>query len=81
MVFTITILLVCDFFLLTFLFDNEIALIIALCIATSGITIYSGFNRLYVWQIVSFPAGIIVFKHKELIDKVPKNIRGGYYFL
>lgn len=61
------------FYFLTFLFNNEKILVIALCIATIGITIYSGFNRLYVWQIASFPAGIVVFKHKELIERKFKN--------
>lgn len=65
------------FFFLTFLFDNEKALVILLCVTTMAITIYSGFNRLYVWQFASFPAGIIVCKHKALMEKIPKNIRGG----
>ena len=69
------------FFFLTFLFDNEKALVIALCVATLGITIYHGFNRLYVWQFASFPAGIIVCKHQELMDRVSKKIRGGALLL
>ena len=65
------------FYFLTFLFDNEKALITVLCIVTLGITVYSRFNRLYVWQIASFPAGIMASKHKELIDRAPQNIGGG----
>ena len=64
------------FFFLTFLFDNGMVLVAVLCIATIRITIYIGFNRLYVWQIVSFRVKIIVLKHEELIDKVYKNILG-----
>ena len=68
------------FYFLTFLYDNEKALITVLCVVTLGITIYSRFNRLYVWQIASFPAGIIASKHKELIDRHPK-IGGGVLLL
>lgn len=64
------------FYFLTFLFDNEKALATALCVATFVITVYSGFNRLYVWQFASFPAGVMVSKHKEPIDK-PSKIAGG----
>lgn len=69
------------FFFLTFLFDNEKILILVLCVATLTITIYNGFNRLYVWQFASFPAGIIVFKNKQMIFKMPKNIRVGALLL
>ena len=65
------------FYFLTFLYDNEKALVTALCVATLVITVYSGFNRLYVWQFASFPAGVMVSKHKELIDKPSKNAVGG----
>lgn len=67
------------FYFLTFLFDNEKALVTALCVATLVITVYSGFNRLYVWQFASFPAGVMVSKHKELIDRTSKNAWGGGY--
>ena len=69
------------FFFLTFLFDNEKILILVLCVATLTITIYNGFNRLYVWQFASFPAGIIVSKNKQIIFKIPKNIRVGALLL
>lgn len=65
------------FHFLTFLYDNEKALVTALCVATLVITVYSGFNRLYVWQFASFPAGVMVSKHKELIDRTSKNAGGG----
>ena len=65
------------FYFLTFLFDNEKALATALCVATCVVTVYSGFNRLYVWQFASFPAGVMVSKHKEPIDKPSKNAGGG----
>lgn len=65
------------FFLLTFLFKNQRVLIIALCIASISIIIYSGFNRLYVWQFASFPAGIIAYKNKQLICTCTENVRGG----
>lgn len=64
------------FYFLTFLFDNEKVLATALCVATFVITVYSGFNRLYVWQFASFPAGIIISKNKQMTFKIPKNIRG-----
>ena len=56
------------FFLLTYVFENRWVLIIALCIASIGVTIYSGFNRLYVWQFASFPAGVIFYKNKKMMN-------------
>lgn len=63
------------FFFLTFSFDNERILVGVLCVATGVVTIWSGFNRLYVWQFASFPAGIILCRHKKIMCVVPK-IRG-----
>ncbi len=65
------------FFFLTFIFENKKLLLFALCVLTIAITIYSGFNRLYIWQFASFPAGVIVSKHRSIMRKFSKNIRGG----
>lgn len=45
-----------------------------------SITIYSGSDRLYVWQFASFPADIIVYKHKGIMERFQKY-SGGLFFM
>lgn len=68
------------FFFLTFLFEHKWTLIITLCVASIAITAYQEFNRLYVWQIASFPAGVIYFKNRKCISKVRQPVCGGGSF-
>lgn len=71
------------FYILTFVFDKDRALIPLMLIASLGIIWLEGFSRLYVWQFASFPLGILTAKYPEkakkiLVSNKPQILRGGY---